>query len=90
MSKLKVSKTTYWKLESGEVYNLDDLPVQVVQQIEIYDSIREDLTDIKYQEQVFGLALATKRQQLEAIISSMAKAAQQNATKETPPDTVDD
>jgi len=74
MSKIKISKTHYWKTENGRVINLDDLPGSVKQHIEIFDAIRKDLTDIKYQEQVYSLALATKKQQIEQIIAAMINA----------------
>jgi len=90
MSKLKVSKTLYWKTENGEVINLDDLPGNVQQQIEIFDAMREDLTDIKYQEQVYSLALATKKHQIEQIIVGMINAqAQQGAAAQASSQTAD-
>ena len=71
MSKLKMSKTTYWKMRNGEVVSVDQLPQTILQHIEIFDAMREDLTDIKYQEQVYSIALATKKQQIEQILSGL-------------------
>ena len=84
MSKLRVSKTNFWKTEGGDVFNLEELPSSVQQQIEIYDVIRQDLADCKYQEQVLSMAAAMKKQQLDAIINSIASAqsAQKNQEKE--------
>lgn len=84
MSKLTVKKTQYWKLQDGEVCDVSQLPPQIQQQVEIFDSIREDLTDIKYQEQVYSLALAAKNEQLEQIISSIVNAQKQQADQQAP------
>lgn len=82
MSKLKVSKTLYWKTAAGDVVELDDLPGSIRQQIEIFDAMREDLTDIKYQEQVYSLALSAKKQQIDQILASMANAQAAQAAQE--------
>jgi len=85
MGKISISKTLYWRTETGKVITIEDLPANVRQQVEIFDAIRADLTDIKYQEQVYSLALATKKNQIEQIMEAMINVQeQQDSTSQTP------
>lgn len=82
MSKLKITKTTFWQTESGQTVSLDKLPPAVMQQVEIYDAMRQDLTDIKYQEQVYTLSLAAKRQHVEMLIVQLLKSQEEQRPSE--------
>jgi len=59
--------TNIWKVKDRVVLR-EELPTEIQKHVELYDRMKEDLADIQYKQQIYSMALAVKKSQIDNMV----------------------